>query len=246
MTPTKSALARPVAMELAATEYERCATLLGSLDGSDWTHSTECPEWDVRQMAAHMLGMVEMAASMREGMRQSKAATIGGRFDLDALTALQVRERADWTGARIADRYAMRWPAAVKGRRRTPWFVRRRTLPPFQINGAAEVWTMGYLVDVILTRDPWTHRMDICRALGREPIVTKEHDGRIVADVVAEWASRHGKDFTLVLTGPAGGSWTVGTGGPRIELDAIEFCRVASKRAGAVPLEALLSTEVPF
>jgi hypothetical protein len=49
-----------------------------------------------------------------------------------------------------------------------------------------------------------------------------------------------------VLTGPAGGSWTVGTGGPRIELDAIEFCRVASKRAGAVPLEALLSTEVPF
>jgi hypothetical protein len=179
-------------------------------------------------------------------MRQNKAATIDGRFDLDVLTDLQVRERADWTGTRIAERYAARWPAAVKGRRRTPWFIRRRTLPPFRVNGAAEVWTMGYLVDVILTRDPWTHRMDICRALGREPLVTPDHDGRIVADVVAEWTRRHGKDFTLVLAGPAGGSWTSGTDGPRIELDAIEFCRVLSKRTGAVPFESVMSTEVPF
>jgi uncharacterized protein (TIGR03083 family) len=246
MTPLHSALDRPVAMQLAATEYERCATLLGSLDESDWSTRTECPDWDVRQMAAHMLGMVEMAASMREGMRQNKAATIGGRFDLDQLTALQVRERADWTGARIAEQYAARWPAAVRGRRRTPWFIRRRPLPPFQVNGAAEVWTMGYLVDTILTRDPWTHRLDICRALAREPIVTKDHDGRIVADVVAEWTRRHNKDFDLQLTGPAGGSWTSGVNGPRIELDAIEFCRVVSKRVGTVPLAELLSTEVPF
>jgi uncharacterized protein (TIGR03083 family) len=246
MTPMKSALERPEAMRLAATEYGRCATLLGSLDASEWQAATECPQWDVRQMAAHMLGMVEMAASMREGIRQNKAATIDGRFDLDELTALQVRERTDWTGARIADQYAARWPAAVKGRRRTPWLIRRRTMPPFQVNGAAEVWTMGYLVDVILTRDPWTHRMDICRALGHEPIVTKDHDGHIVADVVAEWTRRHGEDFNLVLTGPAGGSWTSGANGPRIELDAIEFCRVVSRRAGAVPIEALMGTEVPF
>jgi uncharacterized protein (TIGR03083 family) len=246
MTPLRSALERPVAMHLAATEYERCAALLASLVDNDWSARTECPAWDVRQMAAHMLGMVEMAASMREGMRQSKAATIGGRFDLDELTALQVRERADWAGARIADRYAARWPAAVKGRRRTPWPIRRRTLPPFEVNGAAEVWTMGYLVDVILTRDPWTHRMDVCRALGRDPVVTSDHDGRIVADVVAEWSRRHGKDFRLLLTGPAGGSWTVGANGPHLELDALEFCRVVSGRAGAVALDALMSTEVPF
>ena len=246
MTPLKSAPDRSVAMQLAATEYERCATLLGALSNGDWSAATECPDWDVRQMAAHMLGMVELAASVREGMRQNKAATIDGQFDIDELTALQVRERADWTGPRIAARYGERWPAALKGRRRTPWFVRRRALPPFQVNGAPEVWTMGYLIDVILTRDPWTHRMDICRALGREPVVTRDHDGLIVADVVAEWSRRHGKEFDLRLTGAAGGSWTVGANGPRIELDAVEFCRVVSKRPGAVPLDALLSTEVPF
>jgi uncharacterized protein (TIGR03083 family) len=246
MTALKAAIDRDRAMQLAATEYQRCADLLNSLDASDWATPTECPGWDVRQMAAHMLGMVEMAASMREGMRQNKAATVDGRFDIDELTALQVRERADWSGARIADEYAARWPAAVKGRRRTPWFVRSRKVPPIVVNGTSEVWTMGYLFDVILTRDPWTHRMDISRVLGRTPVLTADHDGVLVADVVDEWSHRHGKDCTLVLTGPAGGTWTVGANGPHLELDAVEFCRVLSRRTGDVSLETLMSTEVPF
>ena len=106
MTALKAAIDRDRAMQLAATEYQRCAELLSSLDASDWTTPTECPGWDVRQMAAHMLGMVEMAASMREGMRQNKAAMVDGRFDIDELTALQVRERADWSGR--ADRRSVR------------------------------------------------------------------------------------------------------------------------------------------
>jgi uncharacterized protein (TIGR03083 family) len=246
MTALKSAIDRDRAMQLAATEYQRCAELLTSLDEADWAAPTECPGWDVRQMAAHMLGMVEMAASMREGMRQNKAAIVDGKFEIDELTALQVRERADWSGARIAHQYAERWPAAAKGRRRTPWFVRSRKVPPIAVNGTPEVWTMGYLFDVILTRDPWTHRMDMSRALGRAPVLTADHDGVLVADVVDEWSRRHGKDYTLVLTGPAGGTWTVGANGPHLELDAVEFCRVLSKRAGEVSLESLMSTEVPF
>ena len=246
MTQWKSALDRTVAMELAATEYQRCTDLLQALTESEWATPTECPGWDVRQMAAHMLGMVELAASIRESRRQTKLATVDGAFDLDALTDVQVRERADWSGPRIAERYARRWPAAVTGRRRTPWFIRRRPIPPLPVNGAPEVWTLGYLVDVILTRDPWTHRMDICRAVSREPVLTREHDGAIVADVVGEWSARHGKDYTLRLTGPAGGTWQVGVDGPLIELDAVEFCRVVSGRAGVVSLQDLMGTEVPF
>jgi hypothetical protein len=48
----------------------------------------------------------------------------------------------------------------------------------------------------------------------------------------------------LHLTGPAGGRWTVGTGGPQLELDVVEFCRALSGRAH--PIDGLLSTEVPF
>lgn len=246
MTPRTSALERSTALRLAATEYQRCAALFRSLRPEDWTARTECPDWDVRQMAAHMLGMVEMAAALRENIRQQvKTAHAGG--GIDALTALQVAERADWTPERITERFASRAAAAVRGRRRFPAVVRNRTIPEKQrVNGAEESWTFGYLVDVILTRDPWMHRIDIARATAAKLELTPDHDGVIVADVVAEWADRHGKDFDLVLTGPAGGRWAVGENGPSLELDAIDFCRVLGGRRGSVGLDTLMSTEVPY
>ena len=53
---------------------------------------------------------------------------------------------------------------------------------------------MGYLIDGILDRDPWTHRMDMRGALGRGPVLTTDQDGVIVAAVFAEWGAspRHG------------------------------------------------------
>jgi uncharacterized protein (TIGR03083 family) len=246
MKSRTSALDRRTAMRLAATEYQQCAELLRSLDSQAWAAPTACPAWDVRQMAAHMLGMVEMAASIREGSRQRRAATVNGNIDIDRLTALQVSERSSWSGPAISDRFAARAPKAVTGRRMTPGFIRRRTMIGGVINGVEEPWTLGYLIDVILTRDPWMHRLDICTALDRTPQLTADHDGVIVADVVSEWADRHGKDFTLYLTGPAGGTWTAGTSGPRIELDAVGFCRVIAKRPGPVDFTELMSTEVPY
>lgn len=102
---------------------------------------------------------------------------------------------------------------------------------------------MGYLLDVILTRDTWMHRVDIARATGRPLELTPEHDGRIVADVVAEWARRHGRPFTLHVEGPAGGTFTNGVDGEEITIDAIEFCRILSRRATGA---GLLTQEVPF
>jgi len=167
-------------MRLAATEYQRCADLLRSLDSRGWAAPTACPAWDVRQMAAHMLGMAEMAASIREGSRQRRAATVNGNVDVDRLTALQVSERSGWSGPAISDRFAARAPKAVTGRRMTPGFIRRRTMIGGVINGVEEPWTLGYLIDVILTRDPWMHRLDICTALDRTPHLTADHDGVIV------------------------------------------------------------------
>jgi hypothetical protein len=107
----------------------------------------------------------------------------------------------------------------------------------------SERWTLGYLVDVILTRDTFMHRIDLARAIGAELVVDPSHEGRIVADVVAEWARRHGRPFTLHLSGPAGGTYQAGEGGELIHEDALEFCRIVSGRAAG---EGLLSTPVPF
>jgi hypothetical protein len=91
--------------------------------------------------------------------------------------------------------------------------------------------------------------MDICRATGREPVLTPDHDGLLVADVVEEWADRHGRPYHLRLTGPAGGSFSRGQGqdGPELNLDAVDFCRVLSGRRAHQPMtHELLDVAVPF
>ena len=250
MTMTVSSAARVPAishdhaMRLAATEYQRILDLLRSLQPRDWTAPTNCPGWDVRAMAAHLLGMVEMAASQWENIRQITLARRRGGVYIDALTQLQVDERADMMPTQIIDRLAARAPKALRSRRRMPGLVRRCAMPVRQLVGnREEVWTLGYLVDVILTRDPWMHRIDIVRATGAAHVLTPDHDGQIIADVVTEWAARHGQPFELHLSGPAGGRRTVDRGGPRIEMDAVDFCRAVSGRG---PAEGLLSTQVPF
>ncbi len=98
---------------------------------------------------------------------------------------------------------------------------------------------------IIITRDTWLHRVaDVARAVDQAPLLDAEHDGAIVADVVAEWARRHGKAVELTLTGPAGGAFRQATSGPQIELDAVEFCRILTGRAS--PTHDLLATQVPF
>jgi hypothetical protein len=89
------------------------------------------------------------------------------------------------------------------------------------------------------------HRIDLCCAIGATPMLTAEHDGRIIADVAAEWARRHGQPCHLELTGPAGGTFRFGTTSPddHLELDAVDFCRILSGRA---PGDGLLATPVPF
>ena len=114
---------------------------------------------------------------------------------------------------------------------------------PQPAGDAEEQWTFGYLIDVILTRDTWMHRIDATRATGAPLRLTPDHDGVIVADVVREWAGRHGQPFTLTLTGPAGGTWSAGTSGPLLSLDAVGFCRALSGRG---PRDGLLTVPVPF
>jgi uncharacterized protein (TIGR03083 family) len=241
--PRPPALDRDTAYRLAATEYDRTIAAWRALAPQDWARPTPCSAWDVRAMNAHTLGMTEMTASLRQLVRQNAASSKAGG-GIDALTAVQVRERIDLDPGTLVGRFAAAAPRAVRGRRRLSWLVGRAKLPEEQVVGSdREWWRIGYLLDVILTRDPWMHRMDLAAATGTDPVLTPDHDGVLVSDVVAEWAQRHGRAYRLRLTGPAGGTWSSGADGEELELDAVEFCRVLSGRgAGA----GLLSQQVPF
>lgn len=235
------------AMELAAVEYERFGALLATLGPDDWSRSTDCPAWDVRAIVAHVVGAMAGNASMRENLRQLRAARRGDGPLVDELSALQVRDRAGATPDELVDEYRRLAVPAVKGRTRVPAPVRSLARMDVEMPYGTERWTLGYLVDTIYTRDVWMHRVDIARATGRELELTADHDGRLVADIVAEWSRRHGRPFTLTLDGPAGATFTSlgGADAPdgALQLDAIEFARTV---AGRAPGEGLLATPVAF
>jgi len=246
------AIARPTAMRLAETEYQRVTDAVDALTPDDWGRPTDCTAWDVRQLVAHIAGMAKFASSpleMARQMRAAKARQQEGQALVDAQTAVQVAERDRLGPDELRAELRRIGPRAARGRRRTPGFVRRIRMPePQVVNGVPEKWTLGYATDVILTRDPWMHRLDLARATGQAPTLTVDHDGVIVADVVLEWARRHGRPYRLELTGPAGGSWSSGTGGEEIVMDVADFCRVVAGRpgpAGGDP-SGLLATQIPF
>jgi uncharacterized protein (TIGR03083 family) len=240
----RSALDRETAMRLAATEYQRFLDQIRTLEGTDWAAPTDCPAWDVRAMATHNLGMAVMASSFREMVRQNMKATKRGGVFIDALTGLQVEERSTMTPDRIVRAYAGIVELAARGRRRRSVAMARVPMPVTEtLNGVEERWTFGFLYDTILTRDTWMHRIDISRATGHSLKLTAGHDDVLVADVVDEWAGRHGKPCQLHLTGEAGGTWTFGDGGPALDLDAIDFNRTLSGREHA---DDLLAVAVPY
>ncbi|MEY2566286.1 MAG: hypothetical protein QOE35_815 [Actinomycetota bacterium] len=242
------------AMGLAATEYDRLIAVVDKLGPDDWHQQTDNDLWDVRAMLGHVLGTMDSNASVEEAMRQraaaGEAAAAGGGHFIDALSALQVEKHAALSPAEMVDRLRAMAPQALRGRSNMPPEVLATSMtpgPPF-----VGEWTLGFLIDVIYTRDTWMHRIDLCRATGHELVLTEDHDGRIVADVVAEWARTHDLPFTLVLAGPAGGTYTSadlpappggGDSGEHLGLDAVEFCRILSGRGTG---SGLLAQGVPF
>ncbi|SDP35593.1 TIGR03083 family protein [Pedococcus dokdonensis] len=236
------------AIRLAAEEYSRFARVLDDLDDDDWRAPTSCPGWTVRDMVGHTLGMAELAASLPEMARQmllaTRAAKRSGRPQIDELTDLQVRKHQQLSVPDLVAAVHRIGSEAAAGRRRRPAFLRSRTIVDQGPDGASpESWTVGFLTDTILTRDPWMHRSDIAQALERPMELTPDHDGILVADVVTEWAVRHGQPFDLTLTGPVGGRWSSGTTGESITMDAELFCRTLS---GRTPGTGLMATFVPF
>jgi uncharacterized protein (TIGR03083 family) len=233
------------AMGLAEAELVRVLALVDDLRADEWQRPTDCTGWTVRDMLGHLLGMMKLQADPEERGRQittaADLARRSGELRLTEMTALQVREHADLTTDELRRALHEAAGRGLAGRRALPAALR---VAPYDSELPGEgVWTVGYLFDVIHTRDPWLHRVDICRATGRDLLLTAEHDGRIVADVVADWAPRHGRPFVLELTGPAGGSFAAGSDGEHLRIDAVEFCRTLSGRETGT---GILATPVTF
>jgi uncharacterized protein (TIGR03083 family) len=228
------------AMELTATENDRLLTQLRGLTDAQWHASTACTGWTVRDVAVHLIGSAEGQANPIEFIRQLRTGRrlmkqIDGQHWVDGLNEAQLRARAEWTPAMLPELWERHSAAALQARRRMPAPIRALPLLPIGTGLGVHVgWQpLRYLFDMGFTRDVWMHRIDIARAAGIEPELTPEHDGRILADIVAEWSRRHGQPYTLTLTGRAGGTFQAGDGDLADQpqrVDAVEFAAIISGR----------------
>jgi uncharacterized protein (TIGR03083 family) len=243
MMPTR--ITRPEARILAEEEFRRFAALAASLTEEEWATPTDCPGWDVRTMTLHVLGSGDAQASFREFLHQLRRGLplnkqIDSHHWVDGMNELQIRERAHLSNQELVAQLEAVGPKAVKGRWGTPPPARYVPIP----FGPPIGWApLKYLLDVGFTRDVWAHRIDIHAAIGRPMQLSAEHDGRLVADIVAEWAELHGQPFELVLDGPAGGKFSQGIDGDRVEIDGLDFVRTLS---GRLPGAGVLSNPLPL
>src|SRR5713226_4868040 len=188
------------AMGMARLELERFLALVTSLSDDDWEKPSACPRWNVRQILAHVTGAAASYARWPEFKRQNSLKVqrpyrASGLSFLDSLNQIQVNDRASATPAALIDELQTVGPRAIATRARLPVLLRALRVPL----PALGIVPIGYLTDLIYTRDMWMHRLDICRATGREMIQTSHHDGRITALVVRDLARK----LTAKLAGQA-------------------------------------------
>jgi len=236
---------RKEARVLASVEFEKFADLTASLSPQEWATETDCVGWDVRKMVLHVLGSADAQASplvfvhqLRRGLPLNKE--IDSHHWVDGLNELQIRERADLTDAEVIAQVQAVGAKAVKCRFGTPLPMRYTPIPFGEPIGWKPV---NYLLEVGFTRDVWAHRIDIHAAIDRPMELSPAHDGRLVADIVGEWAELHREPFELHLTGPAGGTFSQGNGGEHVELDALEYIRTLT---GRLPGTAVMRHPLPL
>jgi uncharacterized protein (TIGR03083 family) len=124
-----------------------------------------------------------------------------------------------------ANRTMLRLPALIRGFKVK---VDSIPIPAFQR------LSLGYIQDVLLPRDLWMHRDDVCQTLGRT-FDPGKYGAELVAQVLLDlevgevWT---GPPTTVVLTGPAGGTWRLGKGEPvaTVQIDAVAWMRTISGR----------------
>jgi uncharacterized protein (TIGR03083 family) len=234
------------AMAITAVEFRKVGDAIRRLDATDWAKPSDCTRWTVHGVVAHVVGSAAAQASPREFVRQVRAGRpvvkeIGAEFWWDGMNEVHVRERAPATPAELAAEWDVVSGKALRARTRLPRPIAR--LPLLNLPAPVGRQPIGYLFDIGFTRDAWMHRIDIAEASGKSFDADPNHDGRMLADIVAEWAGTHGEPFVLELTGPAGGSYTAGNGGEHVTMDAVQFARVL---AGRQPGKGVLAHPLPL
>lgn len=229
-------ISKEEARELALIEVDRVVALLERLEGDDWQQPTDCTEWTVRDMAAHLSGACRGWADWGHFRRQYlfNPYKRKGEDQIHGINRCEVADRADWSTDEVIAEMREYGPRAVKTRQRIPNFIRNVKLPLAPLGKVP----IRYLLDIIYPRDQWMHRGDICRATGKQMVFTPEYDERITDLVMLDVSRRLPEELPgtidVHITGGIEKTYRFGTKptpDATISIDLLEFNRRASFRS---------------
>ncbi len=216
--------------------------LLGELSPDDWQRPTACDGWSVHDVALHVLGVdVNIIAHDRDGQRQAVPPGLD-LSDWNGLVAFIDQRNAIWVEAtrRLSPRMTRDFLAET-GPQVEAWFQAADLLAPGDpVDWAgpdpAPVWV--HVAREYTER--WVHQQHIRDAVGR-PGMTEQAWLHPVLDAFAlalphtlrDVIAPPGAVVTLIVTGPAGGRWSVvsGSGKHRLATDR-RTLRSARRLAG--------------
>lgn len=225
-------LSGPEARRVAKTQMDRMLDLLRSLSDEEWHGPTDCEGWAVRDIAAHLLGWAEAVVSPTELARQFNAGrALAEEMHglLHGINRYQVESKQHLSNRELLARIEVALPKMLQRRATLNRYFR---YAPYW-DGFLGYTNIGYVMNVIFTRDTFMHRADISRPAGKE-MDLGEDDRRLLEDVVRDWAHRSEARMSLILTGPAGGRYlTAADPVAEATLDAVDFGRIMTRREPA-------------
>lgn len=234
-------------------ELQAWHDLLTSIEGDEWHRRTVCDEWDVADIVGHLIGQAEdvlkpwsFPRRFRKGKRVYPDLP---RFDAHMM--VQADEHRGTPPDELRELFDTQWAKATRKISRNPELIRRITM---QADGFPRM-ALGYVHDILLARDLWMHRDDMCQALGR-PFDAGPYAEEVIAQVMYDvidgpwWGDR--PTVVLELTGQGGGTYRLGRDEPvgRAAVDAVGYMRTLSGRDDAPVVsgdaDAVRSCRMPF
>ena len=195
-----------------ARQHAAFADLLRGFGPAQWRRPTVCPGWDVKDVAAHVLGdHLSRLSRHRDGYSPQRPR------DGEALPAFLDRFNDEWVTAarRISPRL----------------LIEQLSITGNQVVDFWQAVDLNALGEAVSWADPgpaplwldaardfseyWTHHQQICEATDRAGLTGPDYLGpvidtfmRALPHTLRDVTAPDGTVFELTVTGPSGGEWT--------------------------------------
>ena len=234
MTADTSWLGPPIDVRpLFARQQAAFIDLLHGFGAAQWARPTACPGWDVKDVAAHVLGdHIGRLSRSRDGYPSPPPR------DGEALPAFLDRINGEWVHAarRISPRLLIEQLSAVGHQVAEFWSAVDPDALGEAVSWAGPEPAPAWLDAARDFSEYWTHHQQICEATRRSGLTSPDYLApvldtfmRALPHTLRQVTAPDGTGLQVTVTGPAGGEWACVRGSGRWRLQRQPHPRPAAR-----------------